>query len=294
MIKKDRKRRFGDRKEGYKLRSIGAFYRMTPFIMKTRNDASNYFKDSVEVTEADKWLRRKRDEGYRGMGMLHLFIAAYVRMTAMLPGLNRFIAGQRIYARNSIEIVLVVKRALTAEATETTIKVTFDPEDSVFDVYRKLNAAVDAVKAGDGENSTEKVAGALCKLPALFLKFAIWVLNLLDYWDLLPVALINASPFHGSMIISDLGSLGIPPVYHHLYNFGNLPVFLAFGAKRKAVELNDRLMAEERKYIDFTAVTDERTVDGYYYAAAFKHLKYFIRNPELLERPPDKVEEDVF
>ncbi|MCL1827919.1 MAG: hypothetical protein FWG32_00325 [Oscillospiraceae bacterium] len=294
MIKRNRTRRFGDRKEGRKLRSISAFYRFTPFIMKTRNDACNYFKDSIEVTETDKWLRQKRAEGYKGMGMLHLFIATYVRTIALLPALNRFVSGQRIYSRDTIEIVLAVKRALTAEATETTIKVNFDPEDTVFDVYRKLNASVDEIKAGEAENSTEKVAGALCRLPALFLKFTIWLLNIMDYFDLLPIPLIDASPFHGSMIITDMGSLGLPPIYHHLYNFGNLPVFIAFGAKRKSVEPDDQFRAEERKYIDFTAVTDERTVDGYYYAAAFKHVKYFIRNPRFLEKPPEKVEEDVF
>lgn len=286
-------RRFGDRKEGRLLRTLEPFYKFMPFIMVKRNDALNYFTDVIECTELDRYLRSKRAEGYKGMGMLHLFIAAYVRAISHAPGLNRFVSGQRIYARNNIEIVMTVKRAMTMDAPETTIKVVFEPTDTIYDVYRKLNAKVDEIKANDGENNTEQVAAALCRLPRMVLKFAVWALNLMDYFDALPRGLLGASPFHGSMIITDLGSLGIPPIYHHLYNFGNLPVFIAFGAKRRVVELDKSGEPVERKYIEYKAVLDERTVDGMYYAGAFKYIRYYLRKPEALELPPKEVKEDL-
>lgn len=288
------KRRMGDRKEGRLLRSLAPFYKFTPYVMSKRNDAMNFFTDSVECTEIDRWLRSKRTEGYKGMGILHLFIASYVRTIAHCPGLNRFVSGQKIYARNNIEVVMTVKRSMTVDAPETTIKVVFDPTDTVFDVYRKLNEKIDEIKADDGENNTEQVAGALCKIPGVFLKFAVWVLNLMDYFGWIPMSLLNASPFHGSMIITDLGSLGIPPIYHHLYNFGNLPVFIAFGAKYRSVELDKTGVPVERKYFDYKVVMDERTIDGMYYATAFKYIKYYLRNPDALELKPKEVREDVF
>ena len=294
MAELNNKRRLGDRKEGRLLRSLEPFYTFIPFIMRSRNDASNYFTDKVEVTEIDRYLRRKRAEGYKGMGMLYLMIAAYIRVIAMKPGINRFVSGQRIFARNNIEVVMAVKRGLAEDATETTIKVDFSPKDTIYDVYRKMNEKIDEIKANDGENNTEQVAGALCKLPRFLLRFALAVIRALDYYGLLPMSLLNASPFHGSMIVTDVASLGIPPIYHHLYNFGNLPVFLAFGAKRHALELDSEGRPVDRKYIDYTVVTDERICDGYYYASAFKYMKYYLRNPELLETPPEKVMEDVF
>ena len=286
-------RRFGDRKEGRLLRTLEPFYKFMPFVMVKRDDAQNYFTDVVECTEIDRYLRAKRVEGYKGMGMLHLFIAAYVRAIAHAPGLNRFISGQRIYARNNIEIVMTVKREMTMDAAETTIKVIFEPTDTIYDVYRKLNAKIDEIKANDGDNNTEQVAAVLCRLPRLVLKFAVWALNLMDYFDWLPQALLDASPFHGSMIITDLGSLGIPPIYHHIYNFGNLPVFIAFGAKRRAVELDKSGEPVERKYIEYKAVLDERTANGMYYAGAFKYIRYYLRKPEALELPPKEVKEDL-
>jgi hypothetical protein len=288
------KRRFGDRKEGRQLRSLPAYTKITPYIMVERNDSCNWFSDELEITEIDRYLRKKRIEGYKGIGLLHLFIAAYIRVLTERPGLNRFVSGQRIYARNNIEVVMTIKRSLSIDATETSIKVVFEPTDTIFDVYRKMNEAVDEVKADDDANGTEKAANALFKLPGVFLKFVVWFLKLLDYFDLLPKALLKVSPFHGSMIITDIGSLGIPPIYHHIYNFGNLPVFFAFGAKRRALEPDINGNPVERKYIDYTVVCDERICDGHYYASSFKYMKHYLRHPEILEQPPEKVNEDVF
>ena len=287
-------RRFGDRKDGRLLRSLSPLYTFMPYIMPQRNDALNCFSDSVEISGDEVWFREKRREGWKGMGMLHLFLASYVRTVAHCPGLNRFVNGRKIYARNNIEVVMMVKRAMTSEADETSIKVIFEPTDTIFDVYRKLGEKVDEIKANDGDNNTEAVAGALVKLPGLFLRFIIQILRFLDYYGWLPQSLLDASPFHGSMIITDLGSLGIGPIYHHIYNFGNLPLFFAMGAKRRAYELDRTGAPVERKYVDYKVVMDERTVDGLYFAAALKYLKYYLRNPAALEVPPETVNEDVF
>ena len=269
------KRRFGDRKDGRLIQSLAPFYKFMPYIMPTKNDACNQFEDCIEITNTDRWLRQKRLEGYKGLGYLHLFIAAYIRMVSMRPGINRFVAGRRIYARNNIEVVLTVRRSMSTTSNETTIKAVFAPTDTIFDVYRKMNEKIDEIKYGDQDNNTEQVAGALLKLPRFLLRFAIGCLRVMDYFGVIPQKLLDASPFHGSMIITDMGSLGIPPIYHHLYNFGNLPMFIAFGAKRKAVELDREGKPVERKYIDFMAVMDERVCDGYYYASSFKYMKMF-------------------
>jgi len=288
------RRRFGDRKEGRLVRSIAPLYKFMPYIMKSRNDASNLYADTTEVTETDRWFREKRAEGFKGLGMLHLFIAAYIRTVAHKPGLNRFISGQKIYSRNKITISMVVKRNLASDSNETSIKVDFSPRDTIYDVYRKLNEKIDEIKASEDENDAEKIAASFSKLPGLVFRFAVWLLFLLDYFDLLPKAILKASPFHGSMMITDLGSLGINPIYHHLYNFGNLPVFISFGAKRRAIEVSDEGRLVERKYVDYKLFLDERICDGFYYASALKYIKYYLRNPAALENPPESVEEDIF
>lgn len=288
------KRRRGDRKDGWLIRSLDPFYRFTPFIMKTRNDASNYFSDTLELSEAEAYIRKKREEGYAGFGMLHLFVAAYVRTVSQRPWINRFISGQRIYARNNIEVCMAVKKEMTSESEETTIKMEFEPSDTALDVYNKLNAEVSKYRDAEdeNENATLNVAGKLIKLPRFLLRWAISFIGWLDYHGKLPKSLMKASPFHGSMFITNLASLGIPPVYHHLYNFGNIPVFLALGARRKEYQLLPDGSVKTTRVLDFTVVSDERICDGFYFAKALKQFKIYVRRPEMLDVPPEKIVED--
>lgn len=287
-------RRAGDRVDGRRLRSLNGFYNFIPFIMPKRNDAMNFYEQSFEITNADRWFRKQRINGYKGMGMLHLFIAAYVRACAYLPGLNRFVVGNRIFAHDDIEVVMAIKRSLSIDASETTIKVVFKPTDTIYDVYTKMNDAIDEIKNSDEENGTEEFANKFAKLPRMVISFAIWLLRVADYLGIIPKKLLDVSPFHGSMIITDLGSLGIGPIYHHIYNFGTLPVFVSFGAKRHAYELDKNGVVHDRKYVDAKFVLDERTVDGHYYASAFKLISRIISDPSVLELPPEKVYEDIF
>jgi hypothetical protein len=90
-----------------------------------------------------------------------------------------------------------------------------------------------------------------------------------------------------------MGSLGIQPIYHHIYDFGNLPVFISYGAKRTQIVYDSEGNMKKKHFVDLKVVTDERIVDGYYYASAFKMLKRIMKNPEQLLTPPEKVEEDV-
>ena len=289
-----KKHRFGDRKEGRLLRSLPGYSKFIPFIMPQRNDRSIHYEESFEITELDRRLRKLRVEGFKGIGMLHFLIAAYIRCISMLPGVNRFVVGRRIYARNNIEIIMTVKRSITLDATETSIKVQFEPTDTIFDVYRKMNEKINEIKTSDDSNNTEEVADFFARMPRFLIRFAIMLLRIGDYFGILPQSLLNASPFHGSMIITDLGSLRIGPVYHHIYNFGTLPVFIAFGAKYHKYEINSKGQVVDNKYIDTKLVLDEGIVDGHYYAQLLQAMRYMFQHPEIVETPPTKVNEDIF
>jgi len=288
-----RKKRLGDRRDGRRLRTLDPYNELAPYIMKVKSDASNYFVDSIDIAEIENFLRLKRQQGYHGIGIMHIFIATYLRTISQYPGLNRFISGQRIFARNNIEFVMTIKKEMKTSAGETSIKVTFDAGDTVFDVFSKINAEIDSIR-GEGEvTDTDDVAKALMKLPRLILKFAVFVLTKMDYFGFLPKVLVKASPFHGSVVITDLGSIGLPAIYHHLYDFGNIPVFIAIGTKRKANETGLDGTVEQRKYIDYKFTLDERICDGFYFSQAFKLFKSIMRQPEILEKPPETVVEDV-
>ncbi len=286
---KKRKRRFGDRREGRRLRTLDGLHVAMPFIMKDRCDACNTFADVIDITEAEAFVSEQLKSGKENFSMLHMIIAAYVRTVAACPYLNRFVSGQRIYARHNIEVAMTVKKEMTLDAPETCIKVIFDPHDTVFDIYDKFNAAVTDI----ANTGTDGVAGFFGKFPRLPFRWTIKIIEWLDYWGLCPKALMDALPFWGSMIITSMGSLGIKPIYHHLYNFGNLPVFVSYGTKRRVVEINRNGEKHTKRVIDMKVVTDERTCDGFQYATAFKMWKKLIENPSSLTTPPEVVLEDI-
>ena len=288
-----RRRRMGDRKEGRLLRSLPGFAKFIPYIMPQRNDRYIHYEEAFEVTQLDRMLRKLRVDGYKGIGILHFLIAAYIRGISRMPGINRFVVGRRIYARNNIEVVMTVKRALSIDATETTIKVVFEPTDTILDVYRKMNEKIDEIKSSEENNGTEDVADLIARLPRFLIRFALTVLRVMDYFGWIPQSLLNVSPFHGSMIITDLGSLRIGPIYHHIYNFGTLPAFIAFGTKRHAYELNRRGEMVDRKYVDCKFVLDEGIVDGHYWAQMLLAYRYMFEHPEILLSPPSRVVEDI-
>ena len=292
-MKSGRKRKFGDRREGRRLRTLDPYSIMTPFIMREKSDASNYFSEVVEVTEIERYLRKKRAEGHPGMGLLHLFTATYIRTAAQFPAINRFCSGQRVYARDNVEYMMTIKKQLKMEADATSIKASFDRSATIYDVYNTLNAEISKVRDEGEATSTDDIAIKLAKLPRVLLRITVRFLELLDYFGLLPKSIIDASPFHGSVIITDLGSIGLPAIYHHLYDFGNLPVFIALGAKKRVHEVNSDGVVVLRKYVDFKLVVDERICDGFTFSQAFKYFKSLLRNPEVLDKPPEKILEDI-
>ncbi|MBQ9070239.1 MAG: hypothetical protein IJY23_02700 [Clostridia bacterium] len=288
---KPRKRRLGDRKEGRRIRTLPAMSQFTPFIMKTRNDTQNQFEDVIDITNVEKYLDLKHEEGYTDMALLHVILAAYVRIVADRPGVNRFIAGQRVFARKNIECVMTIKKEMSLESPDTCIKVEFDPRDDIYNVYKKFRTEVN--KAISEDTDFDSTAGILAKLPRFVLRGVVRLLNWLDYHGWLPKALLKVSPFHGSMIITSMGSLGIPAIYHHLYNFGTLPVFISYGNIFTADAIKRDGTRERHHFITIKVVTDERICDGYYYASAFKRLKRYMLHPEILDKSPEKIIEDI-
>lgn len=295
MEETKRKRRLGDRNDGRLVRTLPPMAQVSPYIMPNRAAASNYFKDAIEITEIEKYIRKKRKEGLTGFGIMHVIIAAYVRAVSQRPAINRFLSGQRVYARDEhIEVSLTVKKEMTNEAPDTCVKAYLTARDTADEVYKKMSEVVMANKESeDLDSGFDTLAKVISSIPGVFLKFVVWFLKFLDYFGLLPRKLTRLSPFHASFFITSMGSLGIPPIYHHLYDFGNIPIFVAFGAKRKQYELRKDGTVAERKYVDYTVVTDERICDGFYYASAFKLMRSYFKNPYILDEPVENVVPDI-
>lgn len=286
--------RFGDRLDGRRIRNMSVMTKVTPYFMPTRLGRSNYISDSVEVSNMERYITQKRREGLKHFGITHVILAAYIRTTAEMPELNRFVAGQKIYHRFETSLNMAVKKEMSKEAPDSSIKVKFDPSDTAADVYEKFNAALENAKLEGISNGFDAVTHILNYVPSVVMSLFGFFVSFLDYFSILPGVLEQVSPFHGSLYITSMGSLGIPPVFHHLYNFGTVPVFCAFGHKYTKYELNKNGEQVTRKYVDYNIVCDEGICDGFYYAAALKKLRSYMSHPERLDEPPERIVEDQY
>ena len=284
--------RYGDRNDGRLIRSTDPMSKLNPYFMPYRSGATNYVSDSIEISAMERYIRQKRKEGLKHFGITHVVLAAYTRACAELPGLNRFLSGQKVYHRFTIDISMVIKKDMTNDAPDTVIKVHLDPADTASDVYRKYDEVLQTVRTPELDSGFDKAAGLIDMIPGLLKKFAIWILTVLDYFGALPLFIKELSPFHASLFITSMGSLGIPPIYHHLYDFGNCPVFCSFGCKRTEYELDAEGNVTPHKYVDIKWVIDERIVDGFYYASVMKRMRSLMLHPERLDEPHE-VEEDI-
>ncbi len=285
---------WGDRPDGRRIRTLPPMDVVGPYLMVNRNGASNLYSDAIEITHIERYIRQKRREGLTNFGITHVLLAAYVRTLCKYPKLNRFLSGQKLYSRGrDIVYCMTVKKDMSVESPDTVIKVHLTQTDTAEDIYHKFNAVLEEAKKASDDSDFDSVASALTLIPGIFLKFVVWLLKLLDYFGLVPGFLLEVSPFHGSLYFTSMGSLGIPPVYHHLYDFGNMPIFGAFGCKRRALEMQEDGTLVQRKFVDVKFTLDERIVDGYYYAAFFKAYKRLLRTPEVLDQPPTEILNDI-
>lgn len=281
---------FGHRSDGRKLKTLPPFFRVIPSIMLERSDSQVYFKQDISLKNIDEYIDKKAEEGIK-FSYMNIIYAALVRILAERPQLNRFAMNGTLYARNQILVSLAIKKNLSDEGTETTIKLPFTGTENIFEIKEKLDKVIENNKDTGTTNNTDRLAKGLSLISNGFLRRSIKFLSFLDRHGMMPKALINASPFHTSLFLTNVGSLGIDSIYHHLYNFGTTSLFFAMGKKKKSFIYDDDEIFEE-KCITIAFVGDERICDGYYFANSFKLLNKYLRKPELLEEHA-QVKEDI-
>ncbi len=271
------------RRDGKKIKVESVEYALTPHIMPHRNDSLNFIEVDIPVQPMQDYLNAKRKEDKR-ISHLALIVAAYVRVLGQFPQMNRFIVNKKVYARNELNVGMVVLKAGKMD-NGTMSKVNFAPEDTLDDVNRKMTEYIESNRA-DGDNSTDKLAKFLLSVPGL-LRFGVNLFRWADKHGFLPRAIIDASPFHTSMSITNLASIRTNHIFHHIYNFGTTGVFIAMGNSREVPKRKADGEIYFEKCLPLGIVMDERICSGSYFALAFRQFRKYLANPELLEAKPE-------
>ena len=255
-----RKRRFGDRNDGFLVRNLDPMGKLIPFIM--------------------------------------IIFAAIVRTYSQVPELNRFIARSNIYARNEMKGSMVVMKGMQRDSERTTIMPRFEMDATLKEVSEEIQSLANPIdrtkKVAEDENRNDfdKLELALSLIPNWLISLVFGLLKLLDRHGWIPKKITDLSPFHASFFLTNMGSIGMQPVYHHIYEFGTISIFGAIGSKETVHELDRNGQLRRKTYLNMKFVVDERICDGFIYALGFKHIKSGISKPEQLMERPEKVVQD--
>lgn len=289
-----RKKRFGDRKDGYLLRNLDSMHFIVPLIHPNRCDNEAYISEKIDLTNIKEYLNKKNaEESDFPYTMFHVILAALVKTITLRPKMNRFIVNGNMYQRNEVSAAFTIKKQFEDEAGEALAFLHTKNGDTIDSIHEDIRKQVTGSRRGEVDSSTDSM-DFFNKLPRWFSKFVVWIVRQLDKHGKVPASLIETDPYYSSAILSNIGSIKLKCGYHHLTNWGTCSVFCVIGEKKMSPMFDQNGNVEMRETVELGLTIDERLADGYYYSKTVKLLKHLLENPEQLELPIEKEVEYAY
>lgn len=265
------------RPDGKRAKDVPPFRRIMPFIMRTRNESAVYFEQEISLDAASAYLDEVSERTGRRATFFHLFLWAAVRTLAARPRLNRFVMGGKVWDRDGIWLSYSAKKSLVDGAPIVVVKRRFAPDVTFEGLLEQVFSDLERGRS-DEKSHVDKELSLFLRLPGPVLSVGVRLLRWLDDWNLLPRSYIDNDPLYASMFIANLGSVRLDAAYHHLYEYGTIPMFAALGRFREVPALVDgALVAKKVCSIKYTL--DERIEDGLYCAGGLEILRGILEQP---------------
>lgn len=285
-----KKRRCGDRKDGIWVRDIPGLNVMMSSLYPNRCDCEVCMHEELDITKLLEYIYKKNsDDPAHKTKLFHCIVAMMVRIVNTRRYLNRFVRTNRIYERDEITVSFVAKRAFNDTAEEALVTYKAKKDHTIKDVTKFILGEVDEVrntknKKKDLNSTINKVA----RLPRPLLRMITGFVRWLDKYGKVPKSLTHGDPAYSTVLLSNLGSIKCPSVYHHLNNYGTNSIMMTIGTMKKKNILNSDGSIETKDVVDISVTADERIADGFYFAKSIKMLNYLCLHPEILDLPFDE------
>lgn len=282
-------RKWGDRRDGKLIRKLDSMHYIMPLMYPNRCDNEAFIRFTVDLTAADEFLAKKNaDSPEYKYNIFQLVLTAILKTIKQRPKMNYFIANQNMYERNDLTAAFTVKKVFSDHGGEALARINAKDEDTLDSIHNEIFRQVSFCRSDKKDASTESM-DFVQKIPGKHLIGAL--VRFLDKHGWMPASMIATDPYQCSVVLTNLGSIGLDAGYHHMTNWGTNSVFCAIGIKKKRPFYDDDGNVTMRESIELGLTIDERIADGYYYSKTVKLLKYLLENPELLEKPlNEKVE----
>ena len=278
-------KKFGDRKDGTKLKKISSMHFVMPLIFPNRCDNEAFISQRIDLTNLMAYLEKKNaDNPPYKYNLFQVMIATMLKTITLRPKMNRFITNKTMYQRNEVSAAFTIKKEFAdngAEALAFIHSKDTDTLDTIHDeIYRQISfCRSDKVDSATGSmNTIQAIPGFLVKIVGAGARF-------LDRHGWMPKSVADGDPYYSSVVLSNLGSIKLDAGYHHLSNWGTTSVFCTIGEMKKRPFFDDEGNMTMRMSVDLGLTIDERLADGYYYSRTIALMKKLLENPELLEKP---------
>ena len=268
------------RPDGTFVKNLSNTRRIMPFLMHGRTESAVYYEQHIEVEKVWKYVEEFRNKIGLKASILHFIIWRAAQVLDQRPALNRFVAGRRIYQRDGIWVSFSMKKEMKDDAPLVVVKKKIDPNWTFEETVRHIQGGIEKGREG-GKSTSDREMDLAFMMPYFMVSFFTWLLRTLNHFGWLPYSLIKADELFGSIFIANLGSIGLQPAYHHLYKWGDIPIFMALGTNEPRMMLDDRGRPAVKDMMTIRYSFDERINDGFYSIKALELLKTLVENLEM-------------
>lgn len=280
-----RKRRWGDRKDGYLVRDLDGMHYIVPLLYPNRCDNEAFISERIDLTAANAYLEKRNAENPAfKFTLFHLIVAAMVKTITLRPKMNRFIANKNTYQRNEVSAAFVIRKQFKDESHEGLAFIHATDDTTLDTIHADIERQVYSCRDGALDRSSDSM-DILNKMPRFLSRFLVWIITRLDIHGKVPMFLIGTDPYYSSVVLTNLGSVKLHSGYHHLTNWGTNSVFVAVGEIKNRPFFDEEGNMTMKNSVDIGLTIDERLADGYYYSKTVKLARYLLEHPELLELP---------
>jgi pyruvate/2-oxoglutarate dehydrogenase complex dihydrolipoamide acyltransferase (E2) component len=258
---------------------LSTFRRLALGTWRTAYDPTVYGSVTLRVDAALAYIDAFRRETGRRLTISHMMARAIAAVLERVPEANAILRRGRIYRRRDIgvffQVVLEDPKTGKIDLSGATIH---DPQrKSLVEICDELDGHFEKVRRFDGHLAQmrrllaripQRAIAALLELTS----FASYTLNLDLEWAGVP------RDAFGSVMITNVGSLGLDEAYAPLVPYTRVPLVVALGAIREVPVARDNQIGIEH-VMKVCATLDHRLLDGAHAAAMGRILRAWIEEP---------------
>ena len=258
-------------------------------IYTTPTDSRVYGTLDIDVTEAKKFVDRKREEGVK-LTMVHLTTAVLARAVAFdVPEMNCFIRRGAVVGREHVDVMVPVQVGGDAGVTAAIVRNAH--ARSVSDIAGEIRDKAARSRSGE-EIQAAKNKYMLNRIPWPLRRPVFRLLKWItvDMGVEIKALGLSAHTF-GSFVVSDIGSFGLNTGMTALMPAAKVPCVVVLGKlEEKPVVRKGEIVI--RTILPLTGTFDHRIVDGMQIGKLARSLKRAFRKPAWLDEVPEKELED--